>query len=158
MALRPVALPPGVPGTLLLGPMPGRFDSWAAFEADARQRKLAWVVCLTPRAEMAELSPPYHRAVGQGEVPFRWTNSPMPNFGVPEDKAAYRREVAAIAEALRKGESVMLHCAAGIGRTGSTAACVLKALGLETQEALQHVRAAGSNPANAKQSGFVDWF
>ena len=87
MALRSVALPPDVPGTLLLGPMPGRFDSWSTFDADARQRKLTWVVCLTPRAEMAELSPAYHRAVGQGEVPFRWTHSPMPSAA----RAARRR-------------------------------------------------------------------
>jgi protein-tyrosine phosphatase len=53
---------------------------------------------------------------------------------------------------------VMLHCAAGLGRTGSTAACVLKALGLETDDALQRVRDAGSNPQNAQQSGLVDWF
>jgi protein-tyrosine phosphatase len=51
-----------------------------------------------------------------------------------------------------------LHCAAGIGRTGSTAACVLKALGLSTGEALQRVLDAGSNPQNAQQSGLVDWF
>ncbi|GAB3669793.1 protein-tyrosine phosphatase family protein [Ramlibacter alkalitolerans] len=53
--------------------------------------------------------------------------------------------------------SVLLHCAAGMGRTG-TAACVLKALGLATPEALQRVRDAGSNPQNAEQSGLVDWF
>ena len=52
----------------------------------------------------------------------------------------------------------MLHCAAGMGRTGSTAACVLKALGLDTAEALQRVRDAGSNPQNAQQSGLVNWF
>jgi hypothetical protein len=34
----------------------------------------------------------------------------------------------------------------------------LKALGLPAQEALQRVRDAGSNPQNALQSGFVDWF
>ena len=60
--------------------------------------------------------------------------------------------------ALRAGESVLLHCAAGLGRTGTAAACVLKALGLETREALQRVREAGSNPQNAEQSGLVHWF
>ena len=28
MALRPVALPPQVPGSLWLGSMPGRFEAW----------------------------------------------------------------------------------------------------------------------------------
>ena len=138
--------------------MPGRFESWNAFEAQAQRARLALVVCLTPRGELAELSPTYHAAVVQGTVPFRWLNLPMPNFGVPEDAAAFRREVLQIAAALRNGDAVLLHCAAGMGRTGSTAACVLKALGLRTDEALQRVRDAGSNPQNAQQSGVVEWF
>jgi protein-tyrosine phosphatase len=138
--------------------MPGRFETWSAFESQARRAGLALVVCLTPRSELAELSPAYHRSVAQGTVPFRWLNVPMPNFGVPEDPAAFRREVQQIAAALRQGDAVLLHCAAGLGRTGSTAACVLKALGLDSEEALQRVRDAGSNPQNARQSGVVDWF
>jgi len=158
MALRPVKMPPTVPGTLWLGSMPGRFESWSAFEAQAQRARLALVVCLTPRDELAELSPAYHAAVVQGTVPFRWLNLPMPNFGVPEEPAAFRREVQQIAAALRQGDAVLLHCAAGLGRTGSTAACVLKALGVPTEEALQRVRDAGSNPQNAQQSGLVGWF
>jgi protein-tyrosine phosphatase len=158
MALRSVALPAGIPGSLWLGSMPGRFESWADFEAQARQARLALVVCLTPRTELAELSPRYHSALAQGKTPFRWLNLPMPNFGVPEDAAGFRRDVREIAHALERGESVMLHCAAGMGRTGSTAACVLKSLGLPTAEALQRVRDAGSNPQNAQQSGLVEWF
>ena len=43
-------------------------------------------------------------------------------------------------------------------RTGTAAACLLKHLGLPRDEALQAVRAAGSNPENAEQSGLVDLF
>ncbi|MGZ5195860.1 MAG: protein-tyrosine phosphatase family protein [Ramlibacter sp.] len=158
MALRPVSLPKEIPGSLWLGSMPGRFEPWSAFEAQAQRARLSLVVCLTPRSELAELSPHYHRAVVQGSTPFRWLNLPMPNFGVPPDGAAFRHQVGEIAAALRAGDSVMLHCAAGMGRTGSSAACVLKALGLPTEEALRRVREAGSNPQNAQQSGLVDWF
>jgi protein-tyrosine phosphatase len=158
MALRRVHLPPDVSGQLWLGSMPGRFESWPAFEAQAERSGLRLVVCLTPRSEMAELSPDYHAAVVAGRVPFRWQQVPMRNFGVPEDAAAFRRDVAMITAALNAGDAVMLHCAAGVGRTGTAAACVLKALGLEAGEALQRVRDAGSNPQNAEQSGLVDWF
>ena len=158
MAFRPVALPPQVPGSLWLGSMPGRFEAWNVFEAQAQQASLALVVCLTPRDELAELSPTYHHALAQGTLPFRWMQVATRNFGVPEDKAQFRRDVEKIAQALRHGDAVLLHCAAGMGRTGSTAACVLKALGLDTEEALQRVRDAGSNPQNAQQSGLVDWF
>ena len=156
--LRPVVLPPHVPGTLWLSSMPGRFSPWQAFVSEARQAQLALVVCLTPRHELAELSPAYHRALARDALPFRWLNLPMPNFGLPDDPPAFRREIARIARALRKGDAVMLHCAAGLGRTGTAAACVLKALGVDQAEALDRVREAGSNPQNAKQSGLVDWF
>ena len=158
MSLRRVQLPPEVPGQLWLGPMPGRFQAWSAFTAEAERSALALVVCLTPRPELAELSPDYHAALARGRLPFRWMHVPMRNFGLPEDPAAFRRDVGAIAETIREGKAVLLHCAAGMGRTGTAAACVLKALGLDAHAAVQRVRDAGSNPQNAEQSGLVDWF
>lgn len=158
MELRRVDLPSGVPGSLLLAGMPARFEPWPTFEARARASSLGLVVCLTPRAEIEELSPSYHAAVVQGTLPFRWLNVPMRNFGLPEDAAAFRAGIQQVAQALRAGDTVMLHCAAGLGRTGTGAACVLKALGMETEDAMQRVRQAGSNPQNARQSGVVTWF
>lgn len=158
MSFRQVELPPHVPGSLWLAAMPGRLEPWGEFTARIEDRGIQSVVCLTPRDEMADLSPAYDGAVKRGELPFRWTQAAIPNFGVPRDRDAFRKAVAEIASAVRNGDGVLLHCAAGMGRTGSTAACVLKALGLETQDALRRVREAGSNPQNAAQSGFVDWF
>mgnify|MGYP003575707268 CR=1 FL=1 len=158
MPLRRVELPPEVPGSLWLSSMPGRFEPWPQFLSEAEQARLGLVVCLAPRLEIAEHSPAYHAAVARGRLPFRWTLMPIRNFGLPEDLPAFRETVQAIAGALRNGESVMLHCAAGLGRTGSAAACVLKALGVPAEQALQRVREAGSNPQNAEQSGLVDAF
>lgn len=158
MDLRRVDLPAGVTGSLLLCGMPGRFEPWNSFEARARAASLGLVVCLTPRTELEELSPSYHAAVEQGTLPFRWLHLPMRNFGLPEDATAFRDGIHQVAQALRAGDAVMLHCAAGLGRTGATAACVLKALGVETEEAMQRVRDAGSNPQSAQQSGLVTWF
>jgi protein-tyrosine phosphatase len=158
MSFRQVDLPGNVPGSLWLSSMPGRFGTWKEFEDDARSTQLALVVCLTPRSEMQELSPTYAAAISRGGAAYDWLHLPMPNFGVPVDAQAFRRGVAQIAQALSKGQSVMMHCAAGMGRTGSAAACVLKALGLDTEDALQRVRQAGSNPQNAQQSGLVEWF
>lgn len=158
MTFRRLELPAGVPGSLWLSAMPGRFAAWREFERDARDAGLQLVVCLTPLDEVRELSPPYHAAIRRGDAPYEWLHLPAPNFGVPEDPAEFRRGIERIAQALRAGQPVMMHCAAGMGRTGSAAACVLKSLGLDTDEALQRVRDAGSNPQNAQQSGFVEWF
>lgn len=158
MSLRSVSLPSELTGQMWLGPMPGRFEPWSLFEREARKTGIGTVVCLTPRGELAELSPDYHAALARGGLPFRWMLVPMRNFGLPEDPASFRRDIASIAQSVRGGERVLLHCAAGLGRTGTAAACLLKALGLDAQEALMRVREAGSNPQNAEQSGLVHWF
>jgi len=158
MTLRRVHLPDDVPGSLWLSAMPGRFSSWREFETESRQAGLKLVVCLTARDELRELSPQYQAAIERGGTPYEWLNVPVPNFGVPTDADAFRRGIERVASALRAGEAVMMHCAAGMGRTGSAAACVLKSLGVPTADALRRVRDAGSNPQNAAQSGFVEWF
>ena len=156
--LRPLPLSDLAPGALYLSSMPGRFEPWSEFLAAARNHRLALVVCLVPQDEVATVSPAYWQAVAEGSVPFRWLNPAMQNFGLPRDMPAFRDGIARAAESLRAGDAVLLHCAAGIGRTGSAAACLLKRLGLSADEAMQRVRAAGSNPENALQSGLVDSF
>lgn len=159
MNLRPVDLPPAVRGSLWLSAMPGRYGTWPEFEQRAAANGLKMLVCLTPRDEIEELSPDYDAAIRRaGKATYEWVHLPVPNFGVPPDPNAFRETVQRIATRIQAGDSVLMHCAAGMGRTGSAAACVLKALGLSSSEALDRVRAAGSNPQNAAQSGFVDWF
>lgn len=162
MAFRPVSLPGDTPGALWLSAMPGHGEGWTQFVCEAGSVQLDLVVCLTPREEMEQLAPAYARAVARNEPPFAksgsWMLLPARNFGVPADPRAFRQGVTAIAQRLREGHAVLLHCAAGMGRTGTTAACVLKALGADSADALARVRAAGSNPQNAMQSGMVEWF
>jgi protein-tyrosine phosphatase len=158
MALRSIPIQDIGPGRLWVGAMPGRFERWAEFLAEARRARLALVVCLAPPEEIASLSPGYWQAVGEGSLGFRWLNLPMQNFGLPRDLPAFRDGIAQAADALRAGDAVMLHCAAGIGRTGTAAACLLKLLGLPADEAMQRVRDAGSNPETALQSGLVHQF
>lgn len=158
MRLRSVTLPEGVPGSLWLGSMPGRWEGWADFEAEAARVGLALTLCLTEPEEIARNSPAYRAALDGGQLPGRWLNVPVRDFGVPDDVAELRRGVEVVVQALLAGDAVLLHCAAGIGRTGTTAACVLKHLGLPAGEALQRVIDAGSNPESAAQSGLIDRF
>lgn len=157
--LRRVELPPEVAGPLLLSSMPGRFEPWAEALEALRVAEVGLVLCLTPLEELERLAPAYRRAVDDPALlPFRWRHLPMENFGLPADRAAFAAGIDEAAAMLRAGRGVMLHCAAGIGRTGCAAACVAKHLGLPTQDALERVRRAGSNPETAVQSGLVHRF
>jgi protein-tyrosine phosphatase len=158
MVLRPVAVPADVAGRLWFSAMPGRFESWASFVDAARRADLRLVVCLTPLDEMSSLSPAYRLAIDQGDLPFGWRHAPMRNFGVPAALPAFRDHIRHAADVLRGGDAVLLHCAAGIGRTGSAGACLLKELGWPPTQALQAVRDAGSNPESAEQSGLIESF
>jgi predicted protein tyrosine phosphatase len=159
MSMRPLTLPDRVGGRVWLSPMPGRLSPWAGFLADAERIRLQHVVCLTPLDEMASLSPEYHRAMRDARLPFEWLHLPMQDFGVALEPAAFRDAVHTLARRLRHDDHrLLLHCAAGIGRTGTVAACLLKSLGMPTAAALQTVRAAGSDPQSAAQSGLIDLF
>ncbi len=155
---RSLPLPVVARGALWLSSMPGRLEPWAAFVAEAQRVRLGAVLCLNPLTEVAELSPAYHAAIRAGELPFRFHHLPMRNFGLAAQAEQFRPVIDAVADELLRGESVLLHCAAGMGRTGTVAACLLKRLGLDRAEALERVRAAGSNPESAAQSGLIDVF
>lgn len=158
MPLRPVPLPAPLRGALWLHSMPGRLESWPAFLAEAERARLDLLVCLTPRHELASLSPEYDRALRQGTLPMRWQHLPMRDLGLALNLEVFRAGIETLAAQVEAGDAVLLHCAAGIGRTGTAAACLLKRLGLSREAALQAVRAAGSSPESALQSGLVDTF
>ena len=158
MSFRPLALPPGIAGRVWLSPMPGRMQLWERFVAEARDAGLTRIVCLTPLEEIAELSPDYAAAIETHALPCQWQALPMRNYGVAQELQGFKAGVEEMALALGGGDVLLLHCAAGIGRTGTAAACLLKRLGLSTDAALQHVRGAGSNPESARQSGWIEAF
>src|SRR5207244_3024052 len=106
MAFRSVPLDPPLAGRLWLSSMPGRFESWREFVAEAHRRELALVVCLNPREELTELSPPYYHAIAQGKLPFRWLNLPMQNFGLPADGEGFREGIEQAGTALQRGHAV----------------------------------------------------
>jgi Tyrosine phosphatase family len=158
MSLRALATPVDVAGRIWLAPMPGRLQPWPMFVAQAQAVGLHRIVCLTPRHEVASLSPDYARAITDGSLGIAWEELPMRDLGLAEQADRFARSLAALAERVRGGEVVLLHCAAGIGRTGTAAACLLKRLGVPTAQALLWVREAGSSPESAQQSGLIERF
>jgi len=67
---------------------------------------------------------------------------PIPDHHVPPDPRAFRSFVAGLADRLRAGERLGVHCWGSIGRATVTAACALIELGWKPQAALAAVEAA----------------
>lgn len=88
-----------------------------------------------------------------------WIHHPIPDMGPPASTAAAARLVARLAEHLGSGRTAVIHCLAGLGRTGTVAACLLVTRGLAAGEAVAAVRAIrpGSVQSEA-QAGFVEAF
>jgi len=106
-------------------------------------------VCLT---EAHELTGRYDAYVEwlSANVPRRAVWSPIGDLHAPslDIMVALVDELVA---RLGSGERILIHCAAGMGRTGTTAACVLIELGVEHDEALRIV--AASRPMAGPEVG-----
>ncbi len=95
------------------------------------------VICLVERHEIVDRYPHYvewlQREAGRRAVWF-----PIHDLHAPalDDAAAL---VDLIVARVHRGEHLLMHCAAGIGRAGTIAACVLIALGMDPASALTHV-------------------
>ena len=73
-----------------------------------------------------------------------WHHLPIPDLGTPgpEFVDAWARAKGRVLGSLGRGERVLIHCAAGLGRTGMVAARLLTELGMSPADAIRRVRAA----------------
>lgn len=154
--LRHLPLPEDVAGSLWLASMPGRFESLTDFLAAAEEEGATGILCLVTDQEIDAKSPDYAHARRAGNLSLSVKNFPIPDFGVPEDKAAFVALIIDFCEDLCKGKRMIIHCAAGIGRTGLFAQQVLMALGAEPRQACDQVTASGSGPESAVQKEFCE--
>jgi protein-tyrosine phosphatase len=79
-----------------------------------------------------------------GRAGLHWLQFPIADFGVPDasTRAAWRVVQAQVLTRLQAGEPVLVHCAAGLGRTGTMVAVLLRALGEDGETAVARVRSA----------------
>lgn len=130
-----VPLPSGVPGTLRL------CGKRAIADGRFADRDTPWttIVCLCQRHELETRYPAYVEWLdGPGDHAVWW---PVHDLGAqPLDVTL--PFVDGLAARLRSGEHLLVHCAAGIGRAGTTAVCLLIRLGVPLDEAMSTVREA----------------
>ena len=152
---RRVDLPSGVTGSLHLHSMPGKEEALEDAVAEVRRLGISLIVSLAPLSEIRVNSLAYAKAIEAQDLPGILVTCPIPDRGVPENQAEFLRSVEDTASALKAGQNLLLHCNAGIGRTGTYATAVLIRLGLSQDQAIAEVGRAGSHPETPKQIEFL---
>jgi protein-tyrosine phosphatase/nicotinamidase-related amidase len=149
------ALPPGRVGLTIL---PGRKDRYRDLDEDLdslAQEGIRHVVCLVPQAELDHYGVPelLSRYRQRG---FEFRHLPVVDQKVcsPEEM---RETVTWLQPLLERGESVLMHCVGGLGRSGFAAACWLRSLGIPAPAAISELRSARSPRAieSQDQEAFV---
>lgn len=150
-----VPLPAAVPGQLwLCGKHAIAPDPTAAI---AEVGGSATVVCLVERHELSDRYPDYVDWLdAAGHDTAIW--QPIHDLHAPAEPQAAAL-VDELAERLRSGATLLVHCGAGIGRTGTIAICVLIGLGLDQATAERVVAEArpGAGPEVGAQRELVAW-
>lgn len=154
---RSVDLPADISGRMLLHSMPGRYEALARVWQQVRDDGVEAIVCLTERDEIHQKSYEYAQALADGSVPCAVLPFEIPDRGAPADRDGFFTLVGAVADRLRRGESVLIHCAGGVGRTALLAISVLLVLGQSVGEARSAVSRAGSTVETAPQSNLIAW-
>ena len=143
---------PGRPGAIGMTLCPGKKDPYAkygAWDRDLRADLQAirdWgatsIVSLMEGFEFWLLGVPEFEA--RVSADFRWLWLPIPDGGVPGEEFERRWAEAGpeLHRRLADGERVLIHCRAGLGRTGMIAARLLVETGLTPLQALNAVRRA----------------
>jgi protein-tyrosine phosphatase len=146
-------------GKIFLHSMPGRKESWSEAKQAIAQHNISYILCLTANAELIEKSPDYAAFIESelaNKAPVKQIiHIAIEDFSIPTDAGLYTEQINLAAQSVIQGAHLLIHCAAGIGRTGCAAIALLQELGASASEAQSLVLAAGSNPETDEQWRFI---
>lgn len=156
----------GLPGRLGLTRAPGAWWPGRPLVGDAAladdlatlvyQHGARLLVTLLERREIARLGDLKREA---GRLSLAWLHHPIPDMRPPRSPRAIVPVVERLVAEATAGRSAVIHCWAGLGRTGTVAACVLVARGRPAAEAIAAVRAVRPGAVQTEaQAAFVTEF
>ena len=133
-------LPFGLPGRIFRSPMPfGTFDPEDLVYEAYRDHNISVVVLLAEDHECEEKAGRDLKALYLQDG-FSVLHLPTEDYGTPDPKDLRVTLDATVREA-QSGSNVVIHCSAGIGRTGLFTACLAKKLlNLSGEQAIEWVR------------------
>lgn len=132
---------------------PGKRQSWGRHAAWWRELVTdleairAWgATTLITLIENKEFASVGVRALPEraSQVGLNWLHWPIADCQAPDRRfeQAWRQDFPAVKQQLQSGQSIVLHCMGGMGRTGTVAARILTEFGMTPDEAVKSIRAA----------------
>lgn len=152
-----IRLPDEVTGALYLGSLPGKCVPFEYAKLAIFQREISAVISVALPEEVQRESPDYASAITSEALPWEQIDFPISAHNSALDRDALLALVRSIADRLRAGDRLLVHCDTGIGRAGMLAASILLALGIDKEQAYQAVRATACEPETSEQKGLVNW-
>ena len=138
--------------------MPGRRTNLEADISEMDSARVSRIISFASSEEVTRKSPEYAAALKDNALGRPIETFAITDYSVPADLVEFATVVHRVLGYLEADERLLLHCGAGIGRTGTVATCLLITLGMAETAALDVVKTAGSRPENDEQRSFIRRF
>ena len=155
---------PAASGRLGMTFLPGKDEGAGGVHHRNLDRDVRWLreayavdafVLLVEDRELQALHVPTIAAVMQANG-IDLAHHPIRDGGVPADRAALEQTLQGVRGRLANGESVVVACRGGLGRTGTVVGCLLRDAGLAAEAAIALIRATRHGAIEtAEQERFV---